>query len=110
MKENFYVGQIFEDIYPVEAAKWCNQYQKKMAEIDPTDVRRFQIQEIPEPSVEETKQARIAELKSELNSTDYKIIKCFECSLAGEELPYDIATLHARRQTIRDEINELENE
>lgn len=45
----------------------------------------------------------IAELKAQLNSTDYKIIKCSECSLAGTELPYDIAALHAQRQAIRDE-------
>ena len=59
---------------------------------------------------EEKKQARIAELKLALNSTDYKIIKCSECSLAGEELPYDIAELHAQRQALRDEINELEEQ
>lgn len=70
--------------------------------------RQFQIQAIPEPTEEEIKQARIAELKAQLNSTDYKIIKCSECSLAGEELPYDIAELHAQRQALRDEINELE--
>lgn len=54
------------------------------------------------------KQARIAELQSQLASTDYKIIKCSECSLAGVELPYDIVDLHAARQALRDEINELE--
>lgn len=70
--------------------------------------RRYEIKAIPEPSEEEIKQRRIAQLKSELNSTDYKIIKCSECSLAGIELPYDIVELHAQRQAIRDEINELE--
>ena len=70
--------------------------------------KRYEIVAIPEPSEEEKKQARIAELKAELNSTDYKIIKCSECSLAGEELPYDIAELHVARQALRDEINELE--
>lgn len=69
---------------------------------------RYEIQAIPEPTEEEIKRARIAELKSQLNSTDYKIIKCSECSLAGEELPYDVAELHAQRQALRDEINELE--
>lgn len=62
----------------------------------------------PEPTPEEIKQRRIAELKRELDSTDYKIIKCSECSLAGEVLPYDIVALHAQRQAIRDEINQLE--
>lgn len=54
------------------------------------------------------KQARIAELKAQLDSTDYKVIKCAESQLAGAPLPYDIATLHAERQALRDEINELE--
>lgn len=62
-------------------------------------------EDIPEPSAEE----QVAELKKQLDSTDYKIIKCSECSLAGEELPYDIVALHAQRQAIRDKINELEN-
>lgn len=60
------------------------------------------------PTPEEEKQARIYELKQQLNATDYKIIKCSECSLAGLDLPYDVAALHAERQAIRDEINELE--
>lgn len=64
----------------------------------------------PEPTPEEKKRMRIAELKADLTSTDYKIIKCSECSLAGIELPYDITALHAERQALRDEINELENQ
>ena len=64
----------------------------------------------PEPTPEEIKQQHINELKYELTATDYKIIKCSECSLAGEELPYDIVELHAQRQAIRNEINELEGE
>lgn len=62
--------------------------------------------EIPAPSAEE----QIAELKKQLDSTDYKIIKCSEYQLAGVELPYDIAELHAQRQALRDAINELEEE
>lgn len=53
-------------------------------------------------------QSQIAELKAQLSSTDYKIIKCSEAQLMGEELPYDIVALHAERQAIRDQINELE--
>lgn len=58
---------------------------------------------------EETRVARIAELKTELDSTDYKIIKCSECQLVGLELPYDVLTLHAERQALREEINRLES-
>ena len=52
----------------------------------------------------------INKLKEELNSTDYKIIKCSEYQLAQLEPPYDIAELHATRQVLRDKINELESE
>lgn len=47
-------------------------------------------------------------LKAQLTEDDYKIIKCYEASLLGNELPYDITTLHRSRQSIRDRINELE--
>lgn len=62
----------------------------------------------PDPTPEEIKQQRISELKAQLTETDYKIIKCSEYQLAGLDLPYDIAELHATRQAMRDEINELE--
>lgn len=57
---------------------------------------------------EQEKQEEINRLKDELAETDYKIIKCSEYNLAGVALPYDIAELHARRQALRDRINELE--
>ncbi len=50
----------------------------------------------------------IASLKEELAATDYKIIKCSECQLTGQDMPYDIASLHTERQALRDRINELE--
>lgn len=52
--------------------------------------------------------AEIQALKDSLADSDYKITKCYEASLLGEPLPYDIATLHAQRQAQRDRINELE--
>lgn len=61
---------------------------------------------IPNPI--KTAAEEIAELKRQLQSTDYKIIKCSECQLLGMEMPYDVAELHAARQALRDKINELE--
>ena len=52
---------------------------------------------------------RIDELKTELSTSDYKVTKCYEASLMGDALPYDIASMHSERQTIRDKINQLEN-
>lgn len=67
-------------------------------------------QEILNVEAEEKKQAKIKELQSELNESDYKIIKCNEYELAGLELPYDIEELHKQRQALRDEINKLQGE
>lgn len=38
---------------------------------------------------------------------DWKVAKYQEYILAGLEPPYDIAELHAKRQAVRDRINEL---
>lgn len=61
------------------------------------------VEDIPESPEEQ-----IASLKVQLESTDYKIIKCSEAQLVGDDLPYDIVDLHAERQELRDRINELE--
>lgn len=106
-EQEFYIGQVFDGVYPPMAAVWCNANN---AFIDVIGERRYEIKEVPGPSEEEIKSARIAELKAQLNGTDYKVIKCAESQLAGLDLPYDVATLHAERQALRDEINELEGE
>lgn len=50
----------------------------------------------------------IQTLKDQLAGSDYKVIKCYEAALIGGEMPYDVETIHAERQSIRDKINELE--
>ncbi len=57
---------------------------------------------------EKTPEEKIQILKKKLSDTDYKVIKCSECQLTGEELPYDIVALRAERQGYRNQINELE--
>lgn len=52
--------------------------------------------------------AKIEALKNQLDETDYMIIKASEYQLLGLEIPYDMESLHAERQTVRDKINELE--
>ena len=54
-------------------------------------------------------QKKIDNLKEVLSSSDYKVIKCQEASLIGEQMPYDVDELHKERQSIRDEINLLES-
>lgn len=62
----------------------------------------------PIPATEPTTEEQIAELKAQLQATDYKVIKCSEAWMSGAEMPYDIVELHEQRQTLRDQINALE--
>ena len=67
----------------------------------------------PQPTAEELRDRRYMEierLKSELQESDYKVIKCAEALTIGAEMPYDVASLHNERQALRDKINELESE
>lgn len=55
----------------------------------------------------------IDKLKDSLTSNDseigdYRITKCYEASLMGLNMPYDMTELHQKRQSVRDEINRLE--
>ena len=67
----------------------------------------------PTPTEEEIAQQqreqRIWELKDQLAQGDYKIIKCAEAQLMGEEMPYNVGFLVTQRNQWRKEINELEN-
>ena len=97
-EQEYYIGQIFEDMYPKEAADWCNANNTRIIEIDPITkdveeeyqsmeevvvpeqevdgeivpehtesqlvtktrtvektLRRFEIQAIPEPTVDQKK-------------------------------------------------------
>ena len=56
------------------------------------------------------KSEEVERLKSELQESDYKVIKCAEAMAVGAEMPYDVASLHTVRQALRDKINELESE
>ena len=67
----------------------------------------------PQPTAEELMDRRYMEierLKSELQESDYKVIKCAEAICLNAELPYNMTELHNERQALRDKINELESE
>ena len=67
----FTTGQIFAEIYPPEAAQWCNENNHFIIELEPIDgIRQFQIQAIPEPSLEEVKTKKIATLKAERDTRE----------------------------------------
>ena len=60
------------------------------------------------PTGKEKTQQEIWELKEKLSETDYKILKCSEASLLGQELPYDLDAVVSERDGWRAQINELE--
>ncbi|MFR9505676.1 MAG: hypothetical protein SNI32_06305 [Rikenellaceae bacterium] len=51
--------------------------------------------------------AQTTALKSKLAESDYQVLKCYEASLLDQPMPYDIATITAERQALRDEIDKL---
>lgn len=51
---------------------------------------------------------KIESLKNDLSASDYRVIKCYECALVGEPLPYNMTELRSSRQALRNQINELE--
>jgi hypothetical protein len=59
---------------------------------------------------QEQQKQQIKKLQAQIAATDYQIIKCYEYSLAGLELPYDIQELHNSREAIREQIRELEEQ
>ena len=54
--------------------------------------------------------AQINDFKARIAASDYKIIKTYEYTLLGEQTEYDIEEVHAERQALRDQINDLETQ
>jgi hypothetical protein len=59
---------------------------------------------------ESIKKRKIKEIKENLNSTDYKVTKCYEAFMRQQPLPYNLEELSAQRDAWRAEINQLEEE
>lgn len=87
------------DMY-TNAAEWCNNNNAMFT--DKGDY--YEIIEVP-PYVETTED-KIAKLKQELASTDYKCLKWIDGALLDEE--YD--EVRAYRAELRRQINELEKD
>ena len=83
------------------------EYKKVLFNTQELDAEEYKI------SIDEQQaniQMEIEILKSELQESDYKVIKCAEAMAVGAEMPYNVASLHKERQALRDKINELESE
>lgn len=87
-----------------QAAEWCNANGAHIE--DRGDFYEVVETIVPEPSEDEIKAARIAELKRMLSETDYIVLKIAEGSATKKEYSEKIA----QRQAWRTEINDLESE
>ena len=67
---NFYEGKVFVDIYPPEAAGWCNENGHYIEEIEKTEDgdRQFIIRKVPEPSIEEIRSHKLQELHNKFDA------------------------------------------
>lgn len=62
----FEIDQIFDDMYPPEAAEWCDKNGAYIEELEAVDgVRRFQIVAIPAPTAEELAELALEQAKAE---------------------------------------------
>ena len=106
------IGLIFADDKDYSnKAKWCNENNCYIEEIEPLEdgTRQFQIKQIPQKTESmiliEQYQAEIIELKKYLSDTDYKAIKFAE----GEITESDYQEVKSQRHDARVRINELES-
>ena len=62
------------------------------------------------PEYVETTEEKLIRLKARLLETDHMVVECYEHSMLGKEMPYDIVALHEERQEIKHEIESLQSE
>ena len=71
MEQEYFIGQIFEEMYPVEASDWANDHQAQLIEIEPAEVfhdgiakvvRRFRMSPLY-PETEAQKQLRMLTIR-----------------------------------------------
>lgn len=102
----FYVGQIFEEMYPPEAAEWCNENNAQIIELEPKDdTRQFQIEELKpyQPTELEIAQAELCATEQQLKELDYIGIKIATGRATIEEYKDQIAVM----SQLAEQISEL---
>lgn len=107
MQDDFYIGQIFYDKYPPEAANWCNKnnalieekHKQEETEQGVVDVRYYEIINVPEPvapTEEEQRGARSTAYRIEVDSITAHIQRLRDKEQT-EEVVAEITALIAER-------------
>jgi hypothetical protein len=96
MAENFYIGAIFDGVYPPEAAMWCN---KNNATIVINKDNKYEIIEVPEHT--ETLEEKLLRLEVE-----YQMNRWQREAILAENSPYSEYTKQ-KAQELEDLAKEL---
>ena len=80
----------------------------EVAPVQPEELTEEQKAELERQQKISNIQSKISNLKAQIADTDYQVIKSYEYSLVGLDSEYDIESMHQSRQSLRDQINELE--
>ena len=98
----------YKPVDPIDESKHETSKEDYTVRIIPYDAGdRISFRYVEVPDIQKVRN-EINTLKESLNNSDYKVIKCYEASLCGEEMPYDIKVIRSERQAIRDKINQIE--
>ena len=98
----------YKPVDPIDESKQETSKEDYTVRIIPYDAGdRISFRYVEVPDLQKVRN-EINTLKESLNNSDYKVIKCYEASLCGEEMPYDIKAIRSERQAIRDKINQIE--
>lgn len=98
----------YKPVDPIDESKQETSKEDYTVRIIPYDAGdRISFRYVEVPDIQKVRN-EINTLKESLNNSDYKVIKCYEASLCGEEMPYDIKAIRSERQAIRDKINQIE--
>lgn len=101
----YYIGQIFDGIYPPEAANWCNNNNAYIEEIGK---RQYEIKAVPEPTPptkEEQSKKREQAYKDEVDGITAHISRLRDLEQT-EEIQAEIAELIAERDAKVQEIKQ----
>lgn len=96
----------FMPLTPAEKPTVIDSSKKAVDSYEVMDGRLVQMWIIVDDEQQLIKQ--IDEAKIKLETSDYKVLKCYEANMSGKQPPYDLDVLLKERQSYRDQINMLE--
>lgn len=97
--EEFYIGQVFAGEYTPQAAKWANENNAYIEELEAVEgVRQFEIKAVPEPTEEEIRMLKVSAIKTKLDELDLKSIRAIRANDTEYIQKYEAEAVGLRNQ------------